>query len=103
MARTHATNITSMPQSIEDERRSRMVKYLILMGIRAACLIALIWVRGPWMLVVGAGAIFLPYFAVVLANAVTPRRRPKVDRPNVITPLHAPRESDRDESERQAS
>lgn len=88
MARTRATNITSMPQSVEDERRARMVKYLVMMGIRGICLLSLIWVRGPWMLVAAAGAIFLPYFAVVIANAVSPRKRADVDRPSNITVLH---------------
>lgn len=82
--RTRSTNITSMPQSIEDERRARMIKYAVMMGIRTVCFLALIWVRGPWMLVFAAGAIFLPYFAVIIANAVSSRRRDIADRPNAI-------------------
>lgn len=87
MRKSRATNITSMPESIEDERRARMRKYAIMMGIRTACFVALIWVRGPWMLVFAAGAILLPYFAVVIANAASTLRSRGVERPSSITPL----------------
>lgn len=79
--RARATNITSMPTTAEEERRARMRKYTLMMIVRFACLIALIWVRGPWMLVFAMGAIFLPYFAVVLANGVQSRGAPAVERP----------------------
>jgi hypothetical protein len=39
------------------------------MLIRTACVVALIFVEGWMLLVVALGAIFLPYFAVVTANA----------------------------------
>lgn len=90
MARSSSTNITSMPQSVEEEQRARIRKYLLLMGIRVVCFLALIWVRGPWMLVFGAGAIFLPYFAVVIANAIQARRTDSVERPGGIEPLYPP-------------
>lgn len=92
MTKSRATNITSMPESVEEERHARMRKYALMMGIRLACFVALIWVRGPWMFVFAAGAIFLPYFAVVLANAVRMRRRGPVERPSSITPIGPPRE-----------
>lgn len=92
MARHRVTNITSMPQSVDEERHARMRKYAIMMGIRLACFLAMIWVRGPWIYVFAAGAIFLPYFAVVLANAVRMRRIKTVERPNVIEPLYPPAE-----------
>lgn len=87
----HATNITSMPQTVEEERRVRMRKYSIMMAIRFACFIALIWVRGPWMFVFAAGAIFLPYFAVVIGNAVRARRTTAVERPGAVQ-LYPPAE-----------
>ena len=92
MAKSRATNITSMTQSIDEERHARMRKYALMMGIRVVCFLALIWVRGPWMLVFAAGAIFLPYFAVVVANAVRMRRAKAVERPNWIAPLYPPQE-----------
>lgn len=59
---------TSLEVSPEQERRSRMVKYTIAMSIRVVCIIAGVLVQGPLMWVAFAGAIFLPYFAVVIAN-----------------------------------
>lgn len=90
MAKMRATNITSMPQTIDEERHVRMRKYALMMGIRVVCFLALIWVRGPWMLVFAAGAIFLPYFAVILANAVRMRRTTGIERPGGLAPLHPP-------------
>lgn len=46
-----------------------MVKYLISQVIRVVCIILAVFVQGWMMWVFFAGAIFLPYFAVVLANA----------------------------------
>ena len=92
MAKPRATNITSMPETIEDERHARMRKYVLMMGVRVACFLALIWVRGPWMLVFAAGAIFLPYFAVVVANAIQVRRTGQVERPVAQELLYPPAE-----------
>jgi len=77
-------NITSMPETAEEERAARVRNYVIMMVIRTVCFAALIWVRGPWMLVFAAGAIFLPYFAVVLANASRGRKRVAVQAPSAI-------------------
>ena len=64
-------SITSLPPSPEEERRARMIKYSVMMGIRVACIVALLFVQGWWILVFAAGAVFLPYFAVVVANGYT--------------------------------
>jgi hypothetical protein len=45
-----------------------MRKYTIAMSVRTLCLIAVVIVPDWWRFVFGAGAIFLPYVAVVLAN-----------------------------------
>ena len=45
-----------------------MRKYSIAMSVRTLCLIAVVIVPDWWRVVFGAGAIFLPYVAVVLAN-----------------------------------
>ncbi|MFM7014397.1 MAG: DUF3099 domain-containing protein [Actinomycetota bacterium] len=62
-------SITTVGESPELERRSRMLKYTIAMTIRVICIIAAIFVEGWLMWVAFAGAIFLPYFAVIIANA----------------------------------
>jgi hypothetical protein len=62
-------SVTSIGVSPEDERRSRVFKYSLAMGIRLVCIVLAVTMQG-WLMWVGfAGAIFLPYFAVVIANA----------------------------------
>ncbi|QEO15961.1 DUF3099 domain-containing protein [Agromyces intestinalis] len=65
--------ITSLPPSPEEERRARMVKYTIAMSIRVVCIVLMLFVQGWWLAVFAAGAIFLPYIAVVLANVGSQR------------------------------
>ena len=64
-------SVTSLPASPDDERRKRMNKYLLMMSIRIACLVLMLFVQGWWLAVVAAGAILLPYFAVVVGNVGT--------------------------------
>lgn len=64
-----AQSVTSLGQSPEDERKARMIKYTIAMSVRVLCLILGMVVQGWLMWVMFAGAILLPYFAVVIANA----------------------------------
>jgi Protein of unknown function (DUF3099) len=51
----------------------RMIRYLVSMAIRTACVILVIVVHHPVRWVFAAGAVVLPYIAVLLANA-TDRR-----------------------------
>ena len=46
-----------------------MIKYTIAMSIRVVCILLAMVVQGWLMWVLFAGAILLPYFAVVIANA----------------------------------
>jgi len=62
-------SVTSVGVSPEDERRSRMVKYLIAMTVRVICIVCAVIAQGWLMWFCFAGAILLPYFAVVIANA----------------------------------
>jgi predicted tellurium resistance membrane protein TerC len=48
--------------------RERMIKYALAMGIRMVCLILIFVVDGWFKLVAVAGAVFLPWIAVVIAN-----------------------------------
>lgn len=63
--------VTSLQDSPDSERRARMIKYTVAMGIRLACIGACFFVSGWWLLFPAIGAILLPYFAVILANSVT--------------------------------
>lgn len=58
-----------------------MIKYTIAMSIRVACIFAMLFVDGWWLAVCAAGAIFLPYVAVVLANVSGPSHTQEVLRP----------------------
>ncbi|HWK19648.1 MAG TPA: DUF3099 domain-containing protein [Microbacteriaceae bacterium] len=60
--------ITALPVSPPDDQRRRFVMYSVTMSIRVVCIIACIFVPGWWQLVCLAGAVVLPYIAVVLAN-----------------------------------
>lgn len=59
---------TSLHLSPEDERRSRMVKYTVAMSVRMVCIVLGVFTQGLLMWIFFGLAIFLPYFAVVLAN-----------------------------------
>jgi fatty acid desaturase len=81
-------SLTSIAQSPEDERRSRMLKYTLAMSIRVVCIVLAMFVQGWLMWVCFAGAILLPYFAVVIANAAGSQHKsdslPKAVAPTLV-------------------
>ena len=76
--------LTELPPSPEQEQGARMRRYAITMGIRLVCVVACLFVQGWWLLIPALGAVFLPWVAVVLANAVSTKGRRSVERPGVI-------------------
>lgn len=70
MAEPDAVRITTARRSAADDMRTRQRRYAVSMAIRTVCFVAAVAV-GPgvlrWVLV--AAAVFLPLFAVILANA----------------------------------
>jgi arginine exporter protein ArgO len=67
--------ITNAAQSPSDQLRSRQIRYLSMMGLRAVCLIlgaVLISVKPPllplWLILCALGMVFLPWAAVMIAN-----------------------------------
>lgn len=66
--RLEVHNISDAREAHSDEMRQRMIKYSISMGIRMVCLILVFVVDGWLQWVMIAGAVFLPYFAVIIAN-----------------------------------
>ncbi len=65
--------VTSAASSANDDQSARMKRYLIMMGIRIACF-GLLFVTSGWLRWAAiVGAVALPYFAVIVANAVHPR------------------------------
>lgn len=68
-----AAVITDAREAASQEISSRMLHYGLAMGFRMACFVGMIFVDGwiRWALL--AIAVFLPYFAVLLANQVDQR------------------------------
>jgi len=75
---------TSLPLAPIDERRIRMIKYSIAMGIRMACIVAMLFVQGWWLVLCATGAIVLPYFAMIIANVKMAPKQGIVERPATI-------------------
>ena len=72
--------ITDADQSPEQELRAREIRYVLMMGIRALCVIVaavLVMTDAPllplWLTVCVAGAVILPWTAVLLANDRAPK------------------------------
>lgn len=69
----HSQQITTADTALDDDMRTRIIKYSITMGIRTVCFVAayFAFVAGlhilMWICV--AGAVILPYPAVIFANA----------------------------------
>jgi uncharacterized membrane protein YdbT with pleckstrin-like domain len=78
-------SITAIPDSPDVERHRRMIRYLIAMVIRVACIILCFFVHGWWLLVPIVGAVVLPYVAVVLANVGSSSGN-VVERPGSVVP-----------------
>jgi hypothetical protein len=64
--------VTQARRSLSDDISFRQRRYLLMMGVRAACFIIAVVMfvnHLGWLTVIPAvGAIFIPYFAVVFAN-----------------------------------
>jgi hypothetical protein len=93
--------ITDAPEDPEREQRRREIRYVIMMSIRAACLVAgaiivsskpPLW--GLWLALAVAGMVLLPWFAVIMANDRRPRRPGSLPTPPPTTQaaLPAPRD-----------
>lgn len=67
-------SITSAATSHSDDLGSREKRYAISMAIRTACFVGAVIVDGPLRWVLIAGAVFLPYTSVILANAGVRRK-----------------------------
>ncbi len=85
-------SVTTASQSREADQKHRMKQYLVTMSIRTACFVLAIVVQDWYRWVFAAGAVVLPFVAVVAANAVAPRVRgrarpvtPTADRTPLLT------------------
>ncbi len=83
-------SVTSVPMSAAEEQRGRQRRYLASMSLRTLCFVGAIVVGDNWVrYVLIAGALILPYIAVVSANAVvshlpgTSPESPDIQRPQL--------------------
>ena len=62
-------DITSAQNALTRDQSGRQKRYFISMMIRTGCFILTVLLPNPWRWIALAGAVTLPYFAVVIANA----------------------------------
>lgn len=67
--RDEVVRITAAPRAHHDDQHARIVRYTLSMSIRVVCLVLAFVTTGPLQWVMVAGAVVLPYIAVVMANA----------------------------------
>ncbi|WP_432892938.1 DUF3099 domain-containing protein [Kribbella sp. CA-245084] len=91
-------SVTSAQPGRSEDLDSRIVRYAWMMSIRIVCFVLAVLTPSPWRWLFVVGAIALPYFAVVLANAQRSATQPAADpyiapsrlaigeRPTVVVP-----------------
>jgi hypothetical protein len=108
--------ITDAEQSQDDQLRSRQIRYLIMMSVRALCLIlaaVLVSVKPPllplWLIMCVIAMVLLPWLAVILANDRPPKEQYRLSHrlhpharteeppPNAIAPTREPTVIDAEE------
>ncbi|MFL6127877.1 MAG: DUF3099 domain-containing protein [Mycobacteriales bacterium] len=74
--------ITEAEPSLDDQLAARRRKYGIMMSTRVVCLVlAAVFYRTPWLLPIFiAGAVALPWMAVLIANDRPPKKARKINR-----------------------
>jgi hypothetical protein len=74
--------ITEAEPSLDDQLKRRQRRYLLMMTSRLACLVlAAVFYRTWWLLAIFiAGAVVLPWMAVLIANDRPPKKAEKVNR-----------------------
>ena len=61
--------ITDAGIPLSQDQAGRQHAYVVAMTVRTACFFGAVLAPSPWRWVLAAGAVTLPYFAVVVANA----------------------------------
>ncbi|MFC6324415.1 DUF3099 domain-containing protein [Microbacterium koreense] len=83
---------TTLPSSPHDDASRRSRRYLVMMAIRILCFILMIVITpyGWYTWAFAAGAVFLPYIAVVVANNGDPSRDTVREAPEKAITASAP-------------
>ncbi|MEI2775756.1 MAG: DUF3099 domain-containing protein [Tetrasphaera sp.] len=80
-------SVTTAHESLEAEQLHRIKRYLVTMAIRTICFVAAVPLQGWMRWTSVALAVVLPYFAVVMANAVRPRLAGDMQSVTPVVPL----------------
>jgi hypothetical protein len=62
-------SITTAIVPLSNDQKGRETRYLWSMSLRTVCFILGVVTTGIWRWIFMSGAVFLPYFAVIIANA----------------------------------
>lgn len=81
--------VTSAGVSAAEDRAHRMRMYFVAMALRVACVVSLFWVHGWWIILPAVGTVVLPWFAVMVGNAVAQSTDQEVDAPEPLELLSA--------------
>lgn len=76
--------VTSAGVSAAEDRAHRMRMYFVAMALRVACVVSLFWVHGWWIILPAVGTVVLPWFAVMVGNAVAQNVDEAVDAPEPL-------------------
>ena len=79
----HTHSITKARTSLLEDIAGRQRRYFISMMIRTICFLLMVIFPSPWRWLFLAGALFLPYISVVIANA----GREPTTTPSAVTDL----------------
>jgi hypothetical protein len=69
-------SVTSVRRGLSEDVHDRAVRYVVSMLVRTGCFVGMAFVDGWARWLLAAGAVLLPYIAVVLANAGRERPEP---------------------------
>ena len=94
--RAAVQSVTSVAPSPAADMRSRMIRYSIAMAVRVLCLVVGLAIGGWQSWIFFAGAIFLPYFAVIIANDVRVAGQSSVSTP--VLPLASTARQDKEDA-----
>lgn len=79
-----AYRITTARKSVADDQATRVRGYVISMTIRIVCFGLAVVTAGVWRWIFVAGALLIPYIAVVFANG---GREPAPEMPDALRPF----------------
>src|SRR5690606_27145458 len=84
--RDHGGSLTDLPMSPDEDRQRRFRTYFWMMVVRVAAFGVFFIVPDWWKLIPAALAVFIPFFAVVVANVSTRRTTGGLEAPNALPP-----------------